>query len=482
MKYTAVILLALNFILFGQIKNPFISKDINKITVKDTVTDMFPLQTGNYWDYNAFDSTGSPFTAIREITGDTIINNKTYKIVCLKGVSNTHNEIIYTEYLRKDSLGNIYTYINKDTLLYNIHLNVGDVYPSPFPDIYYKIGNIYNINIFGQNSIVIVYYLFTSNNTSMGYEALAENFGIIDLSAKRYNTTAFLQIWGAVLKNVRYGELLAKDTVDWEEYYPLKKGNWWKYDNQHYPGIYEYIKRTVLGDTLINGKQMKVIEEVIAGGPFPGVDKYFLYFQDNILYCYDTYSDTSNVYLRFTQKLNDTLKIDSYSYIVTKEKSFTSHYFTGENTYSIKIARIQAAMADFTFIKGLGCIHESYEGATGGAGLIGAYVNGVYYGDTTALGINENGGVQKECYMLGQNYPNPFNPLTTINYQTPKSGNVTIKVYDILGNELKTLVNEYKSAGVYSTIFDGSNFSSGVYFYVIKAGNFIQTKKMMLMK
>jgi len=85
-------------------------------------------------------------------------------------------------------------------------------------------------------------------------------------------------------------------------------------------------------------------------------------------------------------------------------------------------------------------------------------------------------------YNLSQNYPNPFNPATTINFQIPVSGKVTIKIYDLLGREVKSLVNEFKIAGKYSVKFNASNLASGVYFYNLRAGNFVQTKKMILTK
>ena len=80
------------------------------------------------------------------------------------------------------------------------------------------------------------------------------------------------------------------------------------------------------------------------------------------------------------------------------------------------------------------------------------------------------------------NYPNPFNPTTTINYQLPENGFVTIKVYDVLGKEVATLVNENKSAGYYKVDFDASRLTSGVYIYTINANGFVQSKKMLLMK
>jgi|WetSurMetagenome_2_1015567.scaffolds.fasta_scaffold164680_2 hypothetical protein len=85
-------------------------------------------------------------------------------------------------------------------------------------------------------------------------------------------------------------------------------------------------------------------------------------------------------------------------------------------------------------------------------------------------------------YNLEQNYPNPFNPVTKINFDLPKSGFVTLKVYDILGQEVATLVNGTKNAGRYNVDFDGSSISSGMYFYKIESNGFVATRKMMLIK
>jgi len=85
-------------------------------------------------------------------------------------------------------------------------------------------------------------------------------------------------------------------------------------------------------------------------------------------------------------------------------------------------------------------------------------------------------------YKLNQNYPNPFNPTTTIKYSIPKEGNVAIKTYGLLGNEIMTLVNKYQKPGSYEISFDGSNLTSGIYFYRIVSGIFLDTKKMILLK
>jgi len=85
-------------------------------------------------------------------------------------------------------------------------------------------------------------------------------------------------------------------------------------------------------------------------------------------------------------------------------------------------------------------------------------------------------------FRLFQNYPNPFNPSTIIRYQLPVNSYLTLKVYDVLGRELITLINQYKSAGIYEFKFNTTSLTSGIYFYSIKAGNFINTKKFVLLK
>ncbi|MCL4279203.1 MAG: T9SS type A sorting domain-containing protein, partial [Ignavibacteriaceae bacterium] len=90
--------------------------------------------------------------------------------------------------------------------------------------------------------------------------------------------------------------------------------------------------------------------------------------------------------------------------------------------------------------------------------------------------------LQPSAYKIEQNYPNPFNPSTTISYFIPTSSFVILKVYDILGNEIRSLVNEEKTPGNYQLEFNAANLPTGIYFYRLQAGSFIETRKMVLMK
>jgi hypothetical protein len=94
----------------------------------------------------------------------------------------------------------------------------------------------------------------------------------------------------------------------------------------------------------------------------------------------------------------------------------------------------------------------------------------------------ENSEILPAEYFLSQNYPNPFNPSTTIEFTIPQKEFVSLVIYDVLGNEVATLINKEKAPGSYEVLFDAAEFGSGVYIYSLKAGSFAQTKKMILMK
>jgi len=104
------------------------------------------------------------------------------------------------------------------------------------------------------------------------------------------------------------------------------------------------------------------------------------------------------------------------------------------------------------------------------------------YNSEKPVGIDNNNSIIPDAFILRQNYPNPFNPSTTIKYQIPELSFVILKVYDVLGNEIVILVNEEKSVGSYDVEFNGTELVSGIYFYRLQAGEFVATKKMVLLK
>lgn len=134
------------------------------------------------------------------------------------------------------------------------------------------------------------------------------------------------------------------------------------------------------------------------------------------------------------------------------------------------------AKADFRGIK----IFYAHEDSVGGARKLDSSVVVNVFGDKpTAIDVPRE---TPQDFTLSQNYPNPFNPSTKIQYVVSSMSYVVLKVYDILGREVATLANEEKSAGSYEVQFNASNLPSGTYFYVFRAGNYAETKKMVLLK
>ena len=108
----------------------------------------------------------------------------------------------------------------------------------------------------------------------------------------------------------------------------------------------------------------------------------------------------------------------------------------------------------------------------------------MYSGITSVtVGIDDGSSNIPTSFVLGQNHPNPFNPTTTIRYSIPQTGFVSLKIYDLLGREIRTLVKGFQKANTYFVNFDASNLSSGVYFYRLQVGNdFVETKKMLYLR
>jgi hypothetical protein len=127
-----------------------------------------------------------------------------------------------------------------------------------------------------------------------------------------------------------------------------------------------------------------------------------------------------------------------------------------------------------------------YNSGLSGNGWLGGQtynlVNGGKLLPLGSTGIDDQSTLLPETFNLDQNYPNPFNPSTTISYKLPVGGNTTLKIYDIVGHEIAAVLNEYKPAGNYIINFPASALPSGVYFYVLRSGSYMQVKKMQILK
>ena len=261
---------------------------------------------------------------------------------------------------------------------------------------------------------------------------------------------------------------------------PLQIGNEYQYNQEH--EYYHFGKITK--DTIVNGKTYYDFSDVIWMLDF--------YLREdslgNVYTLHSFYIDTNYVdqpeYLLFPYNVKE-----GDRWLIARHKLYPDRDRYGEcsetdsTIVNGKVQHIKTSLIYrpspiwFLFAEGVGIVEWGFETAHNvlNYAKIGKEIFGRY------VGINDKKPLPDK-YMLLQNYPNPFNPATTISYTIAKSGPVTIKVYDVLGNEVKTLVNEYKLAGNYSVNFDASKLSSGVYIYRITAGGFTASKKMTVVK
>jgi len=162
---------------------------------------------------------------------------------------------------------------------------------------------------------------------------------------------------------------------------------------------------------------------------------------------------------------------------------FSSYFFSlaGKTTYSLLTGTNQLAGETQRYSLAL-MFADSIDGLFNLKRTIQKIYNNNYRFDSTSTSVVDKHLSVPSNYLLYQNYPNPFNPTTIINYQIPELSFVTIKVYDVLGREVAILVNEEKPVGSYEIEFDGSLLTSGIYFYKLQAGDFVETKKMILLR
>jgi len=261
------------------------------------------------------------------------------------------------------------------------------------------------------------------------------------------------------------------------KFYPLAVGNQWSYHfisrggnpvpcYPHSP--YDYII-TIIGDTVINGH------------------KYYKFSNGNRLRIDST---SMNVY-RFMgageclidsllAKKNNMVYSCELAGVVTDTNMVN---FAGENRRSFNISGIgytKRLMYGIGMYFLGGCeLNSGFDQQ-----LNGCIINGVQYG--VMLGLNSISNEIPVQFSLSQNYPNPFNPVTKIKFSIPSVGKgrdrSIMKIYNSLGHEVQVLVNQSLQPGIYEVDWDASNFPSGVYFYELTSGDFIQTKKMVLIK
>ncbi len=268
---------------------------------------------------------------------------------------------------------------------------------------------------------------------------------------------------------------------------PLKPGNKWLYSSRVLTQ-YSFLKFEVLDS-------VKVINNIpffaVLTGENLDYTTYMGITQDNFYARYDeVILDSLYTYFKLNPKKGDIWDQQWKNGVIlfnTIVDTFKAPVF-GHNTLIYIVDRLTIENGDTStfggsreyWTKEFGLINGLYEAAEDI--LVGCVIDGVLYGDTTVVGVENNNQMIPNEFVLYQNYPNPFNPSTVISWQLAAGSYVTLKVYDVLGREVITLVNRYYVTGKYKVNFKAKGLPSGVYFYRLITKDFIQTKKMMLVR
>jgi len=253
--------------------------------------------------------------------------------------------------------------------------------------------------------------------------------------------------------------------------FPLQIGNLWQYSE--IPGSYTESK--AIKDTLmLNGKTYTQINGALVNGYFRK--------ENSKVYLYNLSSNDESLLYDFSLTTGDTLSINidgSDTVVTTVYEEGTGEIFGLQRYYMAFLTKHSSSTAYGIKYITDGFGFSAYNGEVLSYGLSGAIINGIPYGVINQVRNTENFPI---IYQLMQNFPNPFNPSTKIKFSVPEQGIVQIKVFNVLGKEIKTLLNDYRRAGKYEVVFDAGNLPSGIYFYRIVSGKYKETKKMILLK
>ncbi len=270
-----------------------------------------------------------------------------------------------------------------------------------------------------------------------------------------------------------------------QAHYPLAVGNRWDYGQLLHPGEFEYLYSVyVIGDTtMANGETYAIFQSTVGNYTFyqrqegPRVFE-FIDSSDSLLY--DFSLDNGDT-LRVLFLQGDTLVTTVYS-------SLQYVFEEWRPTWSFQTQSLHSYFYYFEDVTDN--IGRTYSEVEAGYNeyCIGAVIDGRQYG--TITGVRQEQNLLPQQHSLSQNYPNPFNPTTSITFDISHSSLVVLKVYDLLGREVATLVNEKLGPGSYTRQWDASGLSSGVYFYRLHAirtesgsvGSFVETKKLIILR
>ena len=437
----------------------------------------YPLEVGNYWEYK---DEGGAVHYSREIIADTILTDgKEYFVF-------KQTDLLYDEqqffYRRVEDDIKVYT---SNFLLYDFSLSKDETW-QVFPT-----DSIFHRRVADEGEMF--YEMTNKTHRFKEFDDLYTNGEDTSYIERKWERVykgigeVIIGSWGGYVGLIKAkigNKIYTQESL--AEYYPLQVGNKWLYKTSTYdvgttPTI-SYHTKEVVGDTLMdNGK------------------KYFVIKESNFTYL-ERFDSTTNEIIRYNDwecgKIDNPIYNLNYIPKDTVEWGYCDSlgnpyqvYYSedlGPDSSFIEFAKDDLIFKEVGFRKHLGLFYRSiYEVSYSTTILIGAEIDGNVWGTLTDINDEEKINYQ---FTLSQNYPNPFNPSTTIKFTIPfvettrRVVSTKLVVYDILGREIKTLLNKKLSPGSYEVEFNGSDLPSGVYLYRLTNENYSATKKMLLLR
>lgn len=303
-----------------------------------------------------------------------------------------------------------------------------------------------------------------------------------------------------VFSLISFGQLMAWDTTA-AKYLPLQVGNVWVYEgySQGYPGwqnrYYTRYKITGTLDTLGHGYYVydRTVVWIVNVNGWSCIQFIPLRIDSTSVNVYQArfYCNVPEMFIDSLMARRNDRTIVCAPYYYSECWDTTLYYIFNTNFPSKAFEDLRGPGYNTIYAKGIGIVEwsQAYGMNSCHDQLKGCVINGVLRGDTTMIVglVNIGNEIPKE-FSLYQNFPNPFNPVTKIKFDVPAepkskgASPLVLKICDILGREVATLVNEILKPGTYVAEWDATNYPSGMYFYKLQAGDYSETKKMVLLK
>lgn len=498
----SVMLFVLYAFVYGQGKESLKNNSLQKIPTTNfqkyngecfkqkTTDNYFPNSTGDFWEFIATDTTtllgalysNLKFSVTREVLNDTLLNNgRSYKIVKWNNEANSVSYLPQYEYQRVDTAGNVYLLYNSaDHILFDFSKQIGETYPAHLTNHYWQVTDRYMVIGFGDTLQAIDFVLYDQGSIIKEKYSIAENFGVFFYKKNwDFPLSPGCDNWGAVINGQVYGTLIVKkQTVDWKEFYPLHIGDYWVYQG-FYGNMSTLSSVRVIGDTLMPDGNTYFISRLINYNYADTLLNYRRLDSLGRVFYWEWWNSNSIIYIKLNVTVGDTSQHPLSSDLFWRnDDKYINQDYGKEDLHYFAYPDLTFISENYTYNIGLSQWTSEQTVQT----LKGAYVNNTYYGDTTLTNIGEEINPSISNYKLFQNYPNPFNSSTIISFHLPNSTLTELSIYNILGEKIKTLINEFLVTGLHTIKFYKNDLPSGIYIYVLKTDEIQLSGKMIYLR